>query len=44
MWVEELTLENIKCFEKITLRCGLPVRGEATAPLTHGKKTPESSE
>ena len=22
MWVEELTLENIKCFEKLTLRCG----------------------
>lgn len=22
MWVEELNLENIKCFEKLTLRCG----------------------
>ena len=22
MWVEELHLENIKCFEKLTLRCG----------------------
>ena len=22
MWVEELTLENIKCFEKLSLRCG----------------------
>ena len=22
MWVEELTLENIKCFEKLTVRCG----------------------
>ncbi len=22
MWVEELTLENIKCFDKLSLRCG----------------------
>ena len=22
MWVEELNLENVKCFEKLTLRCG----------------------
>ena len=31
MWVEELTLENIKCFEKLTLRCGEPAKGENTA-------------
>lgn len=31
MWVEELTLENIKCFEKLTLRCGDPAKGDTPA-------------